>query len=375
MRICLVSEYFPKSEKCEVRGGVEARCFFIAKHLAKKHKVTVLTSWEKGTKKKDKFAGIDVIRCGKQRSYSQKGSFFGRASFMKEAYKEGIKLKFDLVDGYNYISYLPAYNIAEKLKIPSIATYHDVWVGRWVKNVGIIGILGEIMERKTLAKNWTRFIAVSSFTKLNLIEVGIDKDRIDVVYNGVDLKEHRKIKIKKYAKPTICCIARLVTYKRVDDLINALKIINKKIHVQCKIIGVGPERKKLESLSKGLDVEFLGFVKKHEDVLTVLKKSHIFCLPSIVEGFGMGTVEAMACGVPYVCSSIAPVKEVTNNGVGGLLFRSRIVDNLAKKIILLLENKNLYKKKQKEASEFVKRYDWSNIVKKVEEVYKKTCKK
>ena len=60
MKILIVIEYFPKSDNCEVRGGVEARCFYIAKELSKKNDVIILTSWEQGTKKEDYFSGIKV---------------------------------------------------------------------------------------------------------------------------------------------------------------------------------------------------------------------------------------------------------------------------------------------------------------------------
>jgi len=44
MKIIMITEYFPQSEDCEIRGGVEARCFYVARELARKHEVTVISA-------------------------------------------------------------------------------------------------------------------------------------------------------------------------------------------------------------------------------------------------------------------------------------------------------------------------------------------
>ena len=377
MKILIVSEFFPLSKKAEISGGVETRAYYVAKILSKKHSVTVLTSLVQGSKKKENFGNFNVIRCGKKRKYSQKDAFFDRLSFMIDAYKIGKKLDFDIVDGYNFISYAPAYWIAKSKNKISIATYHDVWINQWVKNIGITGLSMEILERYVLSRKWTGFITNSEFTKNNLTKVGIKKNIIDTVYSGVELKKYEKLKVKKFKDPTITTVARLVNYKRVNDLIDAIFIVKNKIpFVKCNIIGDGPERRNLESQAKKLGLEnninFMGYVN-HGKVIETLKKSHLFCLPSIVEGMGLVTVEAMACGTPYVNSRIAPQVEVTKNGVGGILYTPKKSKELANGITSLIINERLYDKKKKESLNLAKEFDWDVVVKKIEEVYSKLC--
>ncbi len=373
MKILILSEYFPSSEKADITGGVEARAFNVARRLAKKHDVKVICSWQKGQKKKDKFSNIEVYRVGTNHPYSHSGSFLSRLRLVKAAVKKGIELDVDIVDGYSYLMYLASYKIAKKLKIPSVITYHETWVGEWVKNKGLItGIPGEIWERLVLRKKYDKVISVSEFTKKRLERFGVKN--IDVVHNGVDLRYFGSIKVKKFSKATICVINRLTPKKRVDDVINALSIVKKDIpDIQCKIIGKGVEIDRLKKLANSLNVEvdFLGFVKKNEDVIKTLKASHVFCSASVLEGFGMVLVEAMASSVPFVCSDIEPFKEVTENGKGGLIFKAKNYNDLAIKIKRLLSNKRIYTQKILEEKFLVRKYNWGNITKKIEEIYKK----
>jgi glycosyltransferase involved in cell wall biosynthesis len=162
----------------------------------------------------------------------------------------------------------------------------------------------------------------------------------------------------------------------VDVLIKAISSIKNNIeNIQCNIVGIGPESKKLKGMVQKLDldgnVNFLGFIKRHDDVIKIIKKSHVFCLPSIVEGFGIVVIEAMACSTPYVCSNIPPLKEVTNNGMGGLLFERENPHDLAKKILVLLKDNDLYNKCIHEGLKLAQRYDWINIAKETEMFYNK----
>ena len=375
MKVLMVTEYFPQSEDCEIRGGVEARCFYVARELAKKHEVTVISALERGAPKEQSFDGIRIMRCGRPREYRQTGGVRERLIFMKEAYKLGSKLDADLVEGTNFTSYLPAYYIARKKHLPPLAFYNDVWVGKWIHNVGLIeGLMGEILERFILSRNWSCLIANSRFTLENLVRCGLEKNRLKLIYLGVDTSKCRNISVPKEKKPTICCVSRLVEYKKVDVLIRAVSHIKKEIrNIQCNIIGTGPESERLEGLVKklglGNNVNFLGFIRSHDDVLKIIKKSHIFCLPSIVEGFGIVVTEAMACSTPYVCSDIPPLKEVTNNGTGGLLFAPENLDDLAMKISLLLEDSALYNKCIRDGLILVQRYEWKNSARETELSY------
>ena len=168
-------------------------------------------------------------------------------------------------------------------------------------------------------------------------------------------------------------------HKRVDDLLRALAIVKKEVpSIKCKIVGYGTARDSLIKLSGKLDlsrnVRFLGYVDDHKEVIKIMKSSHILCHPGTVEGFGITLIESMACGTPYVCSNIDVFKEITGEGQGGLIFSAGNYEEMASCILKLLKNQKLYDTKVFEAKEWVKKYDWKIIVRKIQKVYSKIFK-
>ncbi len=376
MNILFFCEYFPEHAGSDISGGVEARCYNLSRFLAKNNNVTIITSWRNGLKREEIFSGINILRVGKDHRYSNEAGFFSRGMFAMAAIKEGLKHgDADIIEGYNFTTYFPAGSVAKKLKKPAIITYHETWIGEWVKNKGLLtGIPYEIYERAMLRLGYDKIISVSEFTKKKLFEKGADKKNISVIPNGIN-REEFSFDCKKEKLPVICFIGRLVQTKKADVLINAISILKKDFPgIKCKIIGQGKEKQKLERLANSLglkdNVEFLGFVKDSKEVKKILKSSTIFCLPSVAEGFGIVILEAMASGTPYVCSDIEVLREITENGKGGLIFRKNDSNDLAKKMATLLSDRKNYGNKVKEGKELVKKYLWKNLSLVVENLYK-----
>ena len=369
MNICIVTEFFPHDESLDIKGGVEVCCYNEATELSKYHNVTVLTSKE-SSEKEFYLNNVHVICCGNDRGYVQKGSFSQRLSFMKDAIKKGKNLEnIDLVIGYNFITYPVALKIANKLGSKVAARYHDVWVGEWIKNMGITGIVGEILERYILRQDIDLYLAVSDYTNQNLQKY-VKAEKIKTIHNIVDFK---LVESEAYKKPTISCVARLVEYKRVNDLIRAVNIVKKQIpEIQCKIIGTGPEEEKLKQLTKELNledtIEFMGFVEDHDDVMKTINSSKVFVLPSIVEGFGIVIIEAQAQETPFVASQIPPVQE-SSGQKGGLFFQPKNYEELSQKLLEILQDEKLYKKLQKEGKENSQKYTKEEIGKKLNQAY------
>lgn len=375
MKIGIISEYFPQSDNLEIRGGIEARTYYLSKNLARTHDVVVIAARENGNGAEDEVQGVHVLRVGKSKEYTQAGSLFERLNFMRDATEIGKTQDFDLVEGTNFLSYPIAWKIGASLRIPCVITYHDVWINRWMQNIGFSGIFGEVLERYTRAKVWDLIVAVSNYTRDNLQNQHFKADHIATIYNGIDVLSYQQIQAGRYTAPTICTVARLVKYKRIDLLISALALVKEQIpDVVLKIVGSGPEEANLRCLVQKLDlqdaVEFLGFVKNHDDVKQILAASDVFTLPSTVEGFGIVVIEALASGTPYVASDIPPIREITGGGKGGQLFRPNDVADLAEKLIAMLEDEGSRKKALRGVDEHIRKYDWATLASEVERWYR-----
>ena len=379
MKVLLLTEYFPGSNKAEITGGVENRVYNVSKELAKNNEVYVISSLQPGFEKKSKINDVRVHRIKPVFSYSSTGNLAKRVLFglnlMLKLPSFIKKNKIDVIDAQSFFCY-PASIFAKKRFI----TYHEVWLNSWIKNTRtIFGLFGEIAERIVLllANLFSiRVIAVSDFTKNKLVKSRISRNKITIVPNGIELDKYEKIKVKKSPFPTICFAGRLVDHKRVKDIITAIFILKKNFpKIKCKIIGDGPDKYKLIKLTNRLglskNIDYLGFLKNHDDVIKTIKSSHLLIHPGTVEGFGITLLESMACRTPYICSDINVFKEVTEKGKGGLIFKQKNAEDLANEILNLLTKKKLYNKKVSECKELIKKYDWKIITKRLETVYKK----
>ncbi len=108
--------------------------------------------------------------------------------------------------------------------------------------------------------------------------------------------------------------------KRIPDVIRAFHLIQKKVPARLLMIGEGVKLESARDLAAELGissrVSFLGPVTRAGDVLAQLD---LFLLPSEYESFGLAALEAMACGVPVICTKTGGIPEVVDRGASGLL--------------------------------------------------------
>jgi len=114
-------------------------------------------------------------------------------------------------------------------------------------------------------------------------------------------------------------VANLIPLKGIDILIRAL---HNGPTVKLIVIGDGPERERLEKLSRELKLEnyvtFTGFISQ-EKLAEHLQSSNIFVLPSLSEGVPRSILEAMACGMFVIATRVGGVPDVVTDGKNGLL--------------------------------------------------------
>ncbi len=375
--LLLLTEYFPVSEDAETTGGVEARVFDLVKGLSHSYKITVLCSRQAGQPKETTVFDARVLRPGPILPYSSKGFLVRRILTVLAILIKGLTLKPDIVEGCSFMMYWQAFLIGMLTGAKKCATWHETWIGEWIKNKGILtGIFGSIWERVSIKLPWDCIISISNSTKKRLLERRVTCKNITVIPNGFNYAHLEKISAKKTSTPSIVFLGRLTPQKDVGTLLHAVKEIAKKIaDIQCHIVGGGPSEAEWKQLSEKLGIQknviFHGHQEKKADYLLKGKQCHIFVSPSLLEGFGIALLDAMAMGLPVVVSDIEPFKEVTRNGKGGFIFKQKDYKDLAKKAVILLTNKKVYAQKCSEAKELAATYDWQTIIKQYEKVYAK----
>jgi len=184
---------------------------------------------------------------------------------------------------------------------------------------------------------------------------GVKKESIFIIYNSPDtdaffetkssiIKQPSILNVNKYR---IIHVGRLVKWKRVDLLIQAVSILKQKFpEIELIVVGTGPEKNNLISQSKSLNVEnnvkFVGGVYDNETLGKYLMESSIYVLAGMG---GLSINDAMCFGKPVICSVCdGTEKKLVRNNVNGFIFKNGNVEDLISKIDLLLNNPALLMK-------------------------------
>jgi len=171
------------------------------------------------------------------------------------------------------------------------------------------------------------------------------------VFQPADGKSRRE-EFAKDKEKVLVHLSNFRPVKRVTDVIEIFTLVRKEIPAKLLMIGDGPDRSTAEWTVRqnglGRDVIFLG---KQNQVQELLNCADVFLLPSDLESFGLAVLEAMACGVPAVCSRVGGVPEVMRDGVEGYLMEPRDVKGMAARALEILTERGRREKMGKAARE------------------------
>lgn len=287
--------------------------------------------------------------------------------------------KFDVIDccGFPYFSLITC-KIVSMIKGKKLySTWHEVWGGKyWNEYLGKLGIFGFLVEKLSVRLP-DEIIAVSKTTGDRIKnELGY-KGKITIVPNGIDLDKIKKAKPSK-EKSDVIYAGRLMDFKHVDVLIEAIShlvhpsnhlAIKPFNHLKCLIIGEGPEKKKLQELTKrlhlGQNIKFLGFLP-HEKIYSYMKSSKVFVLPSTREGFGMVLLEASACGIPFITINIPA--NAGRDIIDGKIVNGYLSDLNRTKLSKILRE-IIKRKKVENYRNIAEKYKWAGINSRIEKIY------
>lgn len=193
--------------------------------------------------------------------------------------------------------------------------------------------------------------AVSRFLKeKTLTNYNINKE-IEVIPNFIDTEVYKPKENGCFRKNLAAKGEKIIVHtsnfrivKRVSDTIRVLEKIIKEIPAKLILVGDGPDRSECERLCRELhlcdQVKFLG---KQDGLVEILNSADLFLIPSQSESFGLAALEAMACGIPVVSSSVGGLPELIRHNETGFIAEIGDIDRMAKYSIDLLTNEKKHK--------------------------------
>lgn len=198
---------------------------------------------------------------------------------------------------------------------------------------------------------------------------------------GIDLNEVRNIRVNISKKrielgisednKVIISVGELNTNKNHEIVIRALANIKKK-NVKYLICGKGPLENYLKELCFKLKVNdqvvFLGY---RDDVIELCKISNIFIFPSLREGLSVSLMEAMATGLPIICSNIRGNIDLIEENRGGLLLDPKDVKGFEEAISRLIGSEYLINKFGAFNKQKINLFSKEKVFEKMSEIYKK----
>ncbi|MEP6692274.1 MAG: glycosyltransferase family 4 protein [Gemmatimonadaceae bacterium] len=166
------------------------------------------------------------------------------------------------------------------------------------------------------------FEAISESTADDLAARGVRRDRVRVIYPGVESNRYTPLAAARAPQPLFAYIGRLKRYKGVDVVLRAFAALATTPEATLEIAGIGDHRPALEALAASLDlgrrVRFLGFITE-EEKLALLRRAWALAFASPKEGWGMTNLEAAAAGTPVIASNSPGLRESVRDGETGYL--------------------------------------------------------
>jgi len=181
-------------------------------------------------------------------------------------------------------------------------------------------------------------IVPSNFVKKTFTEKGINSDKIFVNPYGVDLSSFKRTN-KKKQKFKIIFVGKACIRKGFHYLIEAMKTL-KEYDIELWHLGsIHSEIKSFDYNQK--NIKYLGS-KSQNKLYEYYNQCDIFVLPSLEEGLAMVTLQAMACGLPVICTPNTGIENVlTKDGEEGFLIPIRDPNAIVERVIELYNDKDL----------------------------------
>jgi len=250
----------------------------------------------------------------------------------------------------------------------------------WFKGLGYRLVIWLAVKRAQ------KIITVSNYVKKDIVNTfNIDPDKVAVTYEGAPTRslkvkvQNSKLVLERYKinRPYFLYVGNAYPHKNLEKLIEALGILIEKYGQDLRLVLVGEDDyfyhrlKKvilpiLQSMGKMNNIIFAGFVDD-ENLSVLYQSAELYVFPSLCEGFGLPPLEAMACGLPVVCSGATCLPEIL--GEAALYFDAKDPEDMAKRIDQALIDEGLRQNLISRGYEQIKKYSWQRMAQETLRIY------
>jgi glycosyltransferase involved in cell wall biosynthesis len=309
------------------------------------------------------------------------------------------KYKFDLLLFNQPLCFYGVTRSKMSKDIPKIYSFISPWAVewqienpykvRWYKKINAIP--RNMLENYALEKS-DRIMTISKFVYQEIIKYhpNTNHSKISIIPCGVDTsfftpkdylreEERRNFGIDKDDK-VISTVRRLVQRMGIDNLTLAMQIVLEKIPRALLLIGgEGPLKTKLQILSKKFSytdrIRFLGYIEDAK-LPSLYRASDLVVLPTKeLEGFGLVSIESMACGTPVMGTPVGAIPEVVGGFSKQMLFCDITPKAQAEGIIRFFKELNSNEIRKNCREYVVSNFDWNKLIKKIEQLFQEVVKK
>ncbi|MDU0355708.1 glycosyltransferase [Paraglaciecola aquimarina] len=198
--------------------------------------------------------------------------------------------------------------------------------------------------KKRLFKENVSYIAPSTFIKNMAVSAGIDKNKVAVIHNSVDIKTfYPKSKVESRtrlgldpAKFTILLLAYSINdrFKGMDDAIRILQDVD----ADFQVLVVGKISEKDKALFKGVECFFTGFVQDPDKLNVCYNSANIFLNCSKADNFPLVVLQSLAAGTPVYGYATGGIVEMITNGSQGILVKTGDWQELKVKMLEFMQS-------------------------------------
>lgn len=385
MRVLMLSWEFPP----RIVGGIARHVYGLSRALSTIGvEVDVFTCDFPGTDAEEQVNGVHVHRID---SYKFPAPDFPSWNYMMNLNMQRAASEFirgsngqvDILHAHDWLAATAAMGMKHMFRLPLVATVHSTEYGRRNGLHTPYQRMIHGMEHWLAYEAW-RVICCSEYMASHVSwALGLPREKVDVIPNGVDWKEYaksydRKDFRRRFASPReklVLFVGRLVHEKGASILVEAIPKILSKVDAKFVIVGDGYMRDQLISRARALHVETKvyapGFLDD-ETVRLLYRTADVCVVPSLYEPFGIVALEAMAAKAPVVVSDVGGLSEIVEHDKTGVKIYANSPDSLAWGVTRVLTDPRYADTLRNGSYEKVQQvYDWDSIAARTKTFYER----